>query len=120
MRIPKEYRPRQRHARGGCKWRIQSAAMSVVERVATGDARLDQVPASMLAGVLVAPRALELRSFAVPLPGPGQVLVRVKATALCTWEQRTYLGIQDVKTPFVGGHETAGVVAAVGEGVRLV
>jgi L-iditol 2-dehydrogenase len=74
----------------------------------------------MQAGVLVAPRTLELRSFAVPEPRRGEVLVRVRATALCTWEQRTYQGIQDIKTPFVGGHETAGVVAAVGDGVRLV
>lgn len=74
----------------------------------------------MRAGVLVAPRAVELREFALPRPGPGQVLVRVRATALCTWEQRTYQGIQDIKTPFVGGHETSGVVADVGEGVSSV
>src|ERR1051325_3114340 len=79
----------------------------------------DELPGSMRAGVLVAPRTLELREFRLPLPGPGEALVRVRATALCTWEQRTYQGIQAVKTPFVGGHETAGVVAAVGAGVSL-
>jgi threonine dehydrogenase-like Zn-dependent dehydrogenase len=78
-----------------------------------------EVPATMRAGVLVAPRAVEVRSFAMPEPGRGEILVRIRATALCTWEQRTYQGIQDIKTPFVGGHETAGVVAAVGPGVRL-
>src|ERR1700694_1904921 len=77
------------------------------------------IPTVMRAGVLVAPRVLEVREFPVPLPGAGQALVRVRATALCTWEQRTYQGIQDIKTPFVGGHETAGIVAAVGEGVHL-
>jgi threonine dehydrogenase-like Zn-dependent dehydrogenase len=75
------------------------------------------LPDTMRAGVLVEPRALELREFSLPRPGPGQVLVRVRATALCTWEQRTYQGIQDIKTPFVGGHETSGSVVAVGEGV---
>ena len=84
------------------------------------DAVSAELPSTMRAGVLVAPRALELREFAVPRPGPGEVLVRVRATALCTWEQRTYQGIQDIKTPFVGGHETSGVVVAVGEGVRSV
>jgi threonine dehydrogenase-like Zn-dependent dehydrogenase len=79
-----------------------------------------ELPREMRAGVLVAPRTLELRAYPVPLPGPGQALVQVKATALCTWEQRTYQGIQDIKTPFVGGHETAGIVAALGDGVRLV
>ena len=78
------------------------------------------LPATMRAGVLVAPRALELRVFDLPRPGPGQVLVRVRATALCTWEQRTFAGIQAIKTPFVGGHETAGVVAATGAGVASV
>ena len=80
-------------------------------------ARPAELPLTMRAGVLVGPRALELREFDLPRPGPGQVLVRVRATALCTWEQRTYAGIQDIKTPFVGGHESAGVVAAVGDGV---
>src|SRR5579864_6824908 len=75
------------------------------------------LPTRMRAAVLVAPRNLELRDFPVPRPGPGQALVRLRATALCTWEQRTYQGIQHVQTPFVGGHETAGVVAALGEGV---
>jgi threonine dehydrogenase-like Zn-dependent dehydrogenase len=78
------------------------------------------MPSSMLAGVLVAPHQLEVRTFPVPVPGPGQALVRIRATALCTWEQRTYQGIQEIKTPFVGGHETAGVVAALGDGVRSV
>src|SRR5438105_5003473 len=78
-----------------------------------------EIPSTMRAGVLVAPRQLELRSYPTPLPGPGQALVQVRATALCTWEQRTFQGVQDIKTPFVGGHETAGVVVALGEGVKL-
>jgi threonine dehydrogenase-like Zn-dependent dehydrogenase len=93
--------------------------MSVVERVQPHGETPDDVPTTMQAGVLVAPLSLELRSFRVPKPGPGQVLVRVRATALCTWEQRTYQGIQAIKTPFVGGHETAGTVVALGDGVQL-
>src|SRR5437870_2788646 len=92
--------------------------MTIVEHQPPNGASPD-VPATMQAGVLVGTRELELRTFQVPRPGPGQTLVRVHATALCTWEQRTYLGIQDIKTPFVGGHETAGIVAAVGERVHL-
>ena len=83
-------------------------------------AQFGDLPATMRAGVLVAPRSLEVRVFDLPRPGPGQVLVRVRATALCTWEQRTFAGIQAIKTPFVGGHETAGVVAATGAGVASV
>jgi L-iditol 2-dehydrogenase len=101
---------------------LQFALMATLARdTPEGDlAQPTPLPATMRAGVLVAPRTLELRDFPLPLPGPGQVLVRVHATALCTWEQRTYEGIQDIKTPFVGGHETAGVVASVGAGVASV
>src|SRR6202035_539429 len=99
---------------------LQFAAMTIVERQpADASPPPSEIPETMQAGVLVAPRVLELRTFAVPKPGPGEALVQVRATALCTWEQRTYQGIQDIKTPFVGGHETAGVVAALGEGVQL-
>jgi L-iditol 2-dehydrogenase len=93
--------------------------MAIVEHPPTNGEPLADLPATMQAGVLVATRSLELRTFAVPRPAPGQALVRVRATALCTWEQRTYQGIQDIKTPFVGGHETAGIVAALGDGVHL-
>jgi L-iditol 2-dehydrogenase len=93
--------------------------MTIVEHQPHHGALPADLPTTMQAGVLVGTRELELRTFDVPRPGPGQALVRIRATALCTWEQRTYQGIQDIKTPFVGGHETAGVVAAVGEGVRL-
>src|SRR5438067_8442406 len=93
--------------------------MTIRERDSAPGATSADLPSSMRAGVLVGPRRLDLRTFAVPRPGPGEALVRVRATALCTWEQRTYQGIQDIKTPFVGGHETAGIVAAVGEGVTL-
>ena len=38
------------------------------------------------------------------------------ATAICTWEQRSYSGAQANKFPFVGGHEIAGEIAAIGPG----
>lgn len=62
-----------------------------------------------------------LRELAVraPLPGPGQVTVRVRACAVC----RTDLHIVDgelaaPKLPLVPGHEIVGDVDAVGEGVH--
>src|ERR1700737_1615921 len=98
---------------------VQSAPMPIVQPPPATGAPPADLPTTMQAGVLVATRSLELQSFPVPRPGPGQALVQVRATALCTWEQRTYQGIQDIKTPFVGGHETAGIVAAVGDGVHV-
>lgn len=48
----------------------------------------------------------------VPEPGPGQLLVQVKANALCGSERGQFLNGCDV-TP---GHEAAGVVVAAGPG----
>ena len=46
----------------------------------------------------------------VPMPGPGQLLVQVKANALCGSERGQFQGGSSV-TP---GHEAAGVVAQAG------
>lgn len=64
--------------------------------------------------VITGPEAIEIREFELPEPGPKQVLIKVKAVALCTWEQRFYRGIAPESYPFRGGHEVSGVVAAVG------
>jgi threonine dehydrogenase-like Zn-dependent dehydrogenase len=50
------------------------------------------------------------------VPAPGECLVRLRATAICTWEQRTYSGVQHNTFPFIGGHELAGDVVAIGAG----
>ena len=73
------------------------------------------------AAILEAPRT-ELVVAAVELtdPGPGEVCVRMGASGIC----RSDLFIRDtgvrVELPAVMGHEGAGVVAAVGDGVELV
>ena len=58
------------------------------------------------------------RSLPVPQPGPGEVLIRVKACGVC----RTDLHIVDneldqPKLPLIPGHEIVGVVAKTGEAV---
>lgn len=64
--------------------------------------------------VFTGPRALDVREMELPPLGPRQVLVKVRACALCTWEQRFYLGSSPQDYPFRGGHEAAGVVVARG------
>jgi threonine dehydrogenase-like Zn-dependent dehydrogenase len=49
-------------------------------------------------------------------PGPGQVLVAVRACGVCMSEMERYLSGPE-STPVVLGHEPAGEVVAVGEGV---
>src|SRR5579859_3747358 len=62
---------------------------------------------------------LRLASLPVRTPGPGQVLIRVHACAVC----RTDLHVVDAdltepKLPLVPGHEIVGTIAALGEGVE--
>ena len=52
-----------------------------------------------------------------PVPEKNQVLVHVRACALCTWEQRMFTRDSKVPLPFVGGHELVGEICALGEGV---
>jgi len=52
-----------------------------------------------------------------PVPQKGEVLVKVKACALCTYEQRVFRGITNPPKPFLGGHEISGIVADVGKDV---
>lgn len=57
-----------------------------------------------------------------PVPGPGQVLVKVKAAGINFPDVLTIAGKYQVKTPppFVPGAEASGVVEAVGDGARRV
>jgi alcohol dehydrogenase, propanol-preferring len=74
----------------------------------------------MRAMVLEAPgRPLSALDRAEPEPGPGQVLVAVEACAIC----RTDLHIADGELehpalPLVLGHQAAGTIASVGDGVE--
>ena len=65
------------------------------------------------------PEVLEVREAADPVPGPGQVRVRVKAAGLNFAEVMARQGLYPdaPKTPFVAGYEAAGVIDAVGDGV---
>ncbi|HSO30390.1 MAG TPA: zinc-binding dehydrogenase [Candidatus Sulfomarinibacteraceae bacterium] len=71
---------------------------------------------TMRVGVMAGIRDISVQDVPTPTAGPGEILVRLRATAICTWEQRSYSGAQGNKFPFVGGHEMAGEVAAIGPG----
>lgn len=51
-------------------------------------------------------------------PGPGEVLVRIDAAAVCLTDVMAASGVSMVELPFVGGHSGTGTVESVGEGVR--
>ncbi len=61
---------------------------------------------------------LEATHCAVPRPGPGEVLVEVHASGLCGTDLHLLSGRQPLGTlPRIIGHELAGEVAALGDGV---
>jgi alcohol dehydrogenase, propanol-preferring len=72
----------------------------------------------MLAMVLDVPgQPLRLASLPDPVPGPGQVLVRVRACAVCRTDLHVVDGeLSDPKLPLIPGHEIVGEVVACGPG----
>ena len=76
--------------------------------------------------VFLGDRRLELREFPDPTPGPGEVVLEIKASGMCGSDLKFYraaggggaasLGLGGTG-PVIAGHEPCGVVAAVGPGV---
>ncbi len=72
----------------------------------------------MRALVYHGPRDLRLEDVAEPVPEPGEALVRVHGCGVCGSDLHGYLGHSKARVPpLVLGHEVAGVVEGVGEGV---
>ena len=64
-------------------------------------------------------RPLALEELPVPEPGPEEVLLRVRACAVCRTDLHVADGeLPEPKLPLVLGHEIVGVVEALGERVR--
>src|SRR5262245_28243908 len=78
--------------------------------------------------VFLGDRQLELRDFPDPTPGPGEVVLAMKASGMCGSDLHPYraprqggaaasLGLGGQGGPVIAGHEPCGVVAARGPGV---
>ena len=64
--------------------------------------------------------AVTLEDILVPDPGPGEALVRVQACGVCHTDLHYREGAINDEFPFLLGHEAAGVVESVGDGVTNV
>lgn len=74
----------------------------------------------MQGAVFLGDRTMEIREFEDPVPGPADVIVEIRASGMCGTDLRYFRdapGGPANSGRFVGGHEPAGVVVAVGEGV---
>ncbi len=64
------------------------------------------------------PRQMAVEDVPEPSAGPGEVVVRSEACGICGSEVEGYLGLMPNRVPpLVMGHEFAGVVVRLGEGV---
>lgn len=76
----------------------------------------------MKAAVLKAYNELEIVEMPVPKPGPGEVLCKIKAVAICGSDPKMIEGHYENVSwppyfPFVMGHEWSGEVVELGQGV---
>ena len=65
--------------------------------------------------VFLGNRRCEVREVPTPEPGAGEVLIRMKATAICGSDLHTYRGAE--QSDQIRGHEASGVVEQLGPGV---
>ena len=63
------------------------------------------------------PDVLRLEEMPIPVPGPGQVVIRVEAAGVNFVDVYHREGLYPVAHPFTPGREAAGIVERVGEGV---
>src|SRR3954468_20569962 len=70
-----------------------------------------------IARVPAANETFELTEVEIPEPGPGHVRVKVHACGVCHSDLLTVIGMMGNSFPRAPGHEIAGEVDAVGEGV---
>ena len=81
----------------------------------------------MRGAVFLGNKRIEIRNFPDPTPGPGEVVIQMKASGMCGSDLKFYrpppgeaqkaLGLGGNAEPFIAGHEPCGVIAARGAGV---
>lgn len=71
----------------------------------------------MKAALYAGPGAFELKDVERPAPGPGEALVRVRSVGVCGSDLHFFHGEFPVPPGFILGHECAGEVVALGDGV---
>ena len=88
---------------------------TTAERTAESEGR--SIPTSMRAAVYRGVNDVRLEEVPVPEVGHGEILVRVHTCGICGTDLKK-ISTGSHSAPRIFGHETSGVVAKVGEGVR--
>jgi L-iditol 2-dehydrogenase len=90
--------------------------MSIAGQIAI-QPRTQSIPGTMLAAVYRGVNDVRLETVPVPAIGPGELLLRVHTCGVCGTDLKK-IATGSHSAPRIFGHETSGVVAAVGAGVR--
>jgi L-iditol 2-dehydrogenase len=89
--------------------------MAIMEQVAVS-AESQKLPATMLAAVYRGVNDVRVETVPVPAIAAGELLVRVHTCGVCGTDLKK-IATGSHSAPRIFGHETSGVVAAVGQGV---
>lgn len=83
-----------------------------------------ELPLTMKAAVMPKTKEIVIQELPVPAIGPDEALIQVMAVGVCGSDLHYYehgrIGRYVVEKPIILGHECAGIVSAVGEGVTRV
>jgi L-iditol 2-dehydrogenase len=82
----------------------------------TADSNGFNIPKTMHAAVYRGGSVVSVEEIPTPAIGPGEILIRVEACGICHTDLKK-IEYNLLAPPRVFGHETAGIVAAVGSGV---
>src|SRR6202158_761312 len=92
-----------------------STSTLALDRTLEGEGR--GLPSTMRAAVYHGVNDVRLEEVPVPEIGPGEILVRVHTCGICGTDLKK-IATGSHSAPRIFGHETSGVIAKVGEGVR--
>lgn len=73
---------------------------------------------TMKAVVLTSLSKVEVLDVPMPSLRDNQVMIKIHTCALCTNDVRDYTGVNQISYPYIGGHEYAGEIVAVGAAVN--
>jgi len=75
----------------------------------------------VIAAILKEPEHLDIEEVEIPVPGNGEILLKVEACAICGTDVKTYRhGHKNIVFPRITGHEVTGTVAKTGKNVKSV
>lgn len=82
----------------------------------------DVVKMKNLAAVMVGVKTIEIQEREMPVAGPDEVVVKIEYVGICGSDvhflEDGHIGARYVEAPLIQGHESAGVVCAVGAQVQ--